>query len=623
MQLTGGQLGLARRRIGVVVAACALLAMTGCESSWHWSQRWRRSTAPQQRSVEELYFEALAKQKPESTLGMEHPPSSPVEIPVLDHPPVLSPESSLPPTTQPAAPDFTTHGMIPLTPAPDLSHLPAQRHPQASNGQSVIPQLSPPTTAQRQTLASPSQIVPVAASSDKLVSEIFTETDVREAVQVLANQAGVAVVLDDTVQGDVTCSIENEPFEQALERVLLPLGMVTRKKGNLYLVGSNDPSSNLFSQIAESIEFRPNHLSAQELIALLPPRHTQYVRMVEKRNLIMIEAPLQTAQSILSQLQDADQPVPQIMIEAVICVVAPEKGLQFGIDWNHMVKVQGLDALNVGISGLSFTGAVSPYGANNAFDDFAVTSAFIKLLAKEGYVTIRAAPRVMAKDGEKAEISIARETFFSIQQANSQFLFNQNIQTVESGIRLILTPAIRGDTIQIQIEKAEVSEDIRSVDPAQQLTNNPYPIINRRNVATTVQVKDRQTIVIGGLVGRQEVNRESRVPVLGDIPLLGPLFRKIERQEQDAEVAIFISPQIVVPTASQSEMLSGPVDPSFVEVPVAVPMPKLTPSSPIESLPTESPPTQSFTPATPTPLPPPSTSATSSVVPQLRVVSLP
>jgi len=461
------------------------------------------------------------------------------------------------------------------------------------------------------------------SSGEKLVSDIFTETDVREAVQGLAAQAGVAIVLDDTARGNVTCTLENVPFEEALQRILLPLGLVYCKKDGLYLIGSNEPTSNLFSHIAETIEFRPNHLSGQELIALLPPRQSQFVRVVEKRNLIVVEAPHDTAQSIHAQLQSADQPIPQIMIEAVICVVAPEKGLQFGVDWNHGLKVQGLDAFNIGLNGLSFTGAVSPYGANNAFDDFAVTSAFIKLLAKEGYVTIRAAPRVMAKDGEKAEISIARDTFFSIQQANNQFLFNQNIQKVESGISLILTPAIRGDTVQIQIEKAEVSEDVRSIDADQQLTNNPYPIINRRNVTTTVQVKDRQTIVIGGLVGRQDVDRESRIPILGDLPLIGGLFRKIERQQQDSEVAIFISPQIVIPTAATSEMPPAPLLPTLpVEIPASIPPQAPELLSEPAPLGTSQAQTQKQTPTAPTP--PPAQFAPvappGAVIPQLRVV---
>ncbi len=534
-------------RLNVALWTCALLVLSGC----------RAIPMPQKRSIEELYFEALACAKPESNLGMDHPlnPVPLVEpVEVLVAPPILPPDAPAPLLLPGES------GLIPLTPPGSAPPLP---------GTAVQP------IAHAQAGTRIGSVVRASGSGpEKLVSDIYTETDVREAVQALATQAGVVIVLDDTARGVVTCTIENEPFEVALQRILLPLGMVYRKKDNLYLIGSVDPTSNLFPHIAETIEFRPNHLSTQELLALLPARQAQFVRMVDKRNLIIIEAPHDTAQQIHGQLLSADQPIPQIMIEAMVCVVAPEKGMQFGMDWNHGLQVDGIDRLKVGLTGLSFTGQVSPYGVKNAFDDFAVTSAFVQLLAKEGYVTIRAAPRVMAKDGEKAEISIARDTFFSIQQGNNQFLFNQNIQKVDSGISLTLTPSIRGDTIQIHIEKAEVSEDVRSIDPQQQLNNSPYPIINRRNVATTVQVKDQQTIVIGGLMQRQTVDRESRIPYLGALPLIGGAFRKTEKQEQDAEVAIFISPKIVVPTAAtRVDRLPEPP----IEIPMAVPLPVAAP----------------------------------------------
>lgn len=523
---------------------------------------------PKPRPVEELYQEAVNLAKPENNLGMHHPrnPDVIVETPLQ----VIAPQEIPQPVLSPlpnTAPSESPPATIPIAPPP--------------------PAVSPSAAPRK---SGPIVTVSATTQTEKPVSDIFTETDVVQAVQSLATQAGVAIVVDNTARGNVSCTIENEPFEQALKRILMPLGLVYRKKEDVYLIGSNEPTSNLFPHIAESIEYRPQHLSSQELLALLPTRQSQFVRMVEKRNLIVIEAPHDTAQQIYTQLQTADQPIPQIMIEALICVVAPDKGLQFGFDWNHGLQVNGIDRLNVGLSGLSFTGQVSPYGAHNAFDDFAVTSAFMKLLAKEGYVTIRAAPRVMAKDGEKAEISIARDTFFSIQQGTNQFLFNQNIQKVESGISLNLTPSIRGDTVQIQIEKAEVSEDLRTIDPNQTITNNPYPIINRRNVATIVQVKDRQTIVIGGLMQKQMVDRETRIPVLGAMPYLGAAFRKIERQETETEVAIFISPTIVVPTACPS--------PQAVEIPEMIPA--IPPAMVIPSDPLTAPP--------------------EAVIPQLRVV---
>jgi type IV pilus assembly protein PilQ len=155
---------------------------------------------------------------------------------------------------------------------------------------------------------------------------------------------------------------------------------------------------------------------------------------------------------------------------------------------------------------------------------------------------------VTAKDGQKADIGISRETFFSIQANsnaggdNNSFFIQQDVQKVESGISLILTPHIRGDMVTIEIEKAEVSEDIRTANAEAAL--NQYPIINRRSVSTTVTVKDGRTIVIGGLVQRETVDRENRIPFLGQIPILGYLFKTTQQQTRDVEVVIFLSPRI-------------------------------------------------------------------------------
>ena len=89
-----------------------------------------------------------------------------------------------------------------------------------------------------------------------------------------------------------------------------------------------------------------------------------------------------------------------------------------------------------------------------------------------------------------------------------------------------------------------------------------------------MQVKDQQTIVIGGLMQRQTVDRESRIPYLGGLPFIGAAFRKIEKQEQDAEVAIFISPKIVVPTAA---VRVDALPESMIQIPVAVPLPMAPP----------------------------------------------
>ena len=87
----------------------------------------------------------------------------------------------------------------------------------------------------------------------------------------------------------------------------------------------------------------------------------------------------------------------------------------------------------------------------------------------------------------------------------------------------------------------EIKQRLRSLE-------NSYPQINRSTVSTTVHLKDGETIVIGGLVQRQTVDRIGRVPMFGSLPGVGRMFQTVEQREQDVEVVIFISPRLVQPT---------------------------------------------------------------------------
>lgn len=574
------------------VYACVVLALTGC------SPGKTLSLAPQlqRRPIEELFHEAVSQTLPEQNLGLQdapfdgHRPSLYLESPQFD-------ERELPPV--PPAPIEFPQNASPIPPAPGLGKAKSKLKPptlpvqpltlnstlRLRNGagkatgstriQKVAaiadsPGLLKITTkvnreAKKQINPKSKRVAqvqgaePKAIPGMKFVNEYFEETDIRQAIQAMAAQTGASIILDDQVSGVISVIIENEPFEQALQKTLLPLGFIYKKQDDgSFLIGVNDPSSPLFPLIAERRRFIPVHRDSEELVKTLPDRLLPFVRVVENRNQVMIEAPFTLAESILQQLKEVDEPVPQVMLEAIICVVSPDSGFRFGLDWAHAVELDGETAVDLGLSGLTFSGGVSPIGLKNLFTDFAFTSAFVQLLSQEGYLSIRASPRIMAISGQRAEISIVRQTFFSTQPITSDLIFRQDIQEVEAGIDLIIVPTIRGDNVHVQIERAEVSEDIRSQTTDRNLILNPFPIINRRRVTTNVTVEDGKTIVIGGLVAKQSVDRISRIPGLSSLPGVGGLFERVEKQDQESEVVIFISPKVIRDSIPQAPLACPP-----------------------------------------------------------------
>jgi type IV pilus assembly protein PilQ len=423
---------------------------------------------------------------------------------------------------------------------PRASHQADELFPPPSPPASIDTRVRP-TTPMTIRSPSPDRLPPLVNTR---VSETFIESDVQEALQILASQAKAPVVIDEQVRGVTSAVIEDEPFEAALEKVLLPLGYVYRRVGNQYLIGVPDPASALFSRIAERYDYHTVNLSPSELMQLLPEESKRFVRTSEKRNLIIVEAPRGIAENILADLNRSDQAVGQVVLQVMVCVLSPERALQLGIDLKQGFPLSGGSAATLALSGLNLTGDYGSSALTPGLSSFSHTSAFLRALARDGHLSIRAAPHVMANDGETAKITIGKETFFSVQPTGVGVFFHQEIEKIEAGITLDITPVIRGDRVTMHIERAEVSEGIDN--PARvNGTTDAFPTINRRHVSTTVNVLDGETITIGGLSQRQQVEQISRIPLLSDIPLVGKVFRRIDRREEETEVVIFISPRIV------------------------------------------------------------------------------
>ena len=172
----------------------------------------------------------------------------------------------------------------------------------------------------------------------------------------------------------VNTSLENVPFKAALDSLLLPFGYVAAHRDGQYFIGPSDPESPLFSIIAEHVDYVPKHMTPDDILEALPERQRRYVRVVEAANRIVVDAPRRDAQLILSRFEQVDQPVPQVVLEAIVCVIAPDSGFRFGVDWNHHVHAEGADLLRMGATGLALSGTITQRGVSQILDDFASTS---------------------------------------------------------------------------------------------------------------------------------------------------------------------------------------------------------------------------------------------------------
>jgi pilus assembly protein CpaC len=210
----------------------------------------------------------------------------------------------------------------------------------------------------------------------------------------------------------------------------------------------------------------------------------------------------------------------------------------------------GFSSTQVG-SGTGISGNVPGLGSFNPLDAFQIgvsyfpsgIGAVIQALATKNLAKILAEPNLLVKSGEKGEFMAGSKIPYNI-VTTSGGQTAVSIFFVDVGIKLNFAPEVLDNgMISLKIDPAEVSS------VAGTLQVNGYPIIDTRNVRTNVELRDGESLVLAGLLQEDQIRTMSKIPILGDIPILGALFRSTEKDITEKELVFFITPKLMKPTA--------------------------------------------------------------------------
>jgi len=271
----------------------------------------------------------------------------------------------------------------------------------------------------------------------------------------------------------------------------------------------------------------------------------------ETRSLIIVSDD-DTAEHIKSIVSQLDRPTPQVLINCVFLEATYTKGHDIGVQgtYQHTIDGSGVDKIN------------TPDGAKNLAETVfgaATTGGFYTLVGKDLNVTLSALaqagkteilsrPSVLARNNQQATITIGQQVPLINGVTYDNFGNQRNAVTYEDvGIILQVTPFITSDDLVEMVIAPQISQVSDSSVNIAGSTNSPVlaPIINVRSADTVVVTPDRQTVVIGGLMQNTKVKTTSKVPLLGDIPLLGYLFKRDIKNDAKTELLIFLTPTIV------------------------------------------------------------------------------
>ncbi|NQU24598.1 MAG: secretin and TonB N-terminal domain-containing protein [Candidatus Nealsonbacteria bacterium] len=416
----------------------------------------------------------------------------------------------------------------------------------------AAPPAAPPTAPPAPTTA--------AAADGTIVFNVPQGGDVREALQLLGEQANLNVLMTPAVTGNASAALSNVTIEEALQAILKANGLVAKRDGNFLYIGTMAEFGTLEQALDEigTRIYRPNYVSAAELQQLITPLLSEVVGKISVST--QAEAGIATDDSTVggddfagadavvvrdyeAVLAEFDQMVDQldvcplqVAIEAMILSVKLSDENKFGVDF--ALLRENLD-LWIGFPNLdSETITFESGGLNVAFLDGNV-AAFLEALETVGDTNVIATPRLTVLNKHRAEIQIGEKLGY-VSTTVTETASTQSVEFLDIGAQLRLRPFISSDgNIRMEVHP-ELSDGSVEEKGGFTLPNKEVTM-----VTTNIMVHDGRTVIIGGLIREQLVNTTTQVPLFGNLPLVGPAFRHTKETTERREVLVLITPRIV------------------------------------------------------------------------------
>lgn len=257
-------------------------------------------------------------------------------------------------------------------------------------------------------------------------------------------------------------------------------------------------------------------------------------------NKIVISTSPRYMTSVLEIVKELDASPPQVMIQVLLAEVTIDGRDEWGMDFQ--VGPFGGEGYQIS-SAAGGSGVTTAIGVPN----LAVTSAdfgvLIRALESQGKLEVLSNPQVMVNNNQPAEIKVVDEIGVASQTERSNNGLISGVTRLDAGIILNVTPSISADGFVRMEIKPEISA--LTSRTTQINADQTSPIITRRTIDTVVTVKDGQSVVIGGLIQTSEETRRTKVPILGDIPILGIPFNSTEDETRKTELMVILTPRVI------------------------------------------------------------------------------
>jgi type IV pilus assembly protein PilQ len=388
-----------------------------------------------------------------------------------------------------------------------------------------------------------------AQGDEKLLITLDAEgTGVNDVLQILASRSGLNIVTSPDVQGrTISIHLKNTEFDEALNLVVRAAGLGYERVGNSILVADVQRLATETGLVTRVFDLR--FASAVDVQKLLEPL-TQGVTASPVSNRILVHASQSVVDQVAAALEEIDRKPGQVQLEARLIEVNTSRLLEIGIDWEKIAKWGTV--VTEGDAGMSPQGKVpqqlSYLKADETEDLFRQRSAFeiaLDALISNGNARLLSHSKLVTLDNTAAEIFAGETVPVVITSLSSTggaggVVSQIQLEKIDVGVKLAITPRISPDGFITTLVIPEVSRIVAFVGP-----DDDLPQTSTRRARALVRVKDGQKIYLGGLLSEENRQSVKKVPLLGDIPLLGHLFRHQSNDEVRLDLVIEITPTIV------------------------------------------------------------------------------
>lgn len=435
---------------------------------------------------------------------------------------------------------------VPMPPAP----APQPSVPMIEN---VFDEAAQPVTPGGRTIAGGQRVF-----TGEPIAMTLKDADIKDVLRTFANITGLNIAVDPNVTGSVTVDFVDVPWDQALDLILRQNGLAYVLEGNVMRIGTIErlaAETAAQRRLAEeerlavpttTLGFKLSYARASDVAGLLREIASPRARIIvdtRTNQLIISEIP-QYLQTMRNMIETVDIPNRQVVIEARIVDVRKTFALQYGFDWGFDGILDPALGTGTGLifpNRVGFTGGPFSFGLGDPVFGISLTDVLgtftldlaLSALETETLARVISAPKVTAQDNTPAEIQSGVQIPYQ-----TRVNFTTTINYIDATLRLSVVPQItEAGTIILDIQ-------VQKTTPGRPIEGAAGTPLTTRQARTRLMVRDGGTAVIGGIYESEESMAQSRIPILGQIPILGVLFRSHDRGTAHNELVIFITPRI-------------------------------------------------------------------------------